>query len=158
MTFSFRSNGIWSLLVMVLVLVGLFYLARGVYIVLSWATPVLLIAAAVLDYKVFVRFARYVIRLLQESPLLGVLVVVLSVVALPLLAAMLFFQALASYQSDRIRKELERRTQGEWAEYEEVEIVETADEPEQPATPRIERPEPVKRRPDDTADYEQLFD
>ncbi len=153
MTFSFRSNGIWSLLVMVLVLVGLFYLARGIYIVLSWATPVLLIAAAVLDYKVFIRFGKYVIRLLQGSPLLGVLVVVLSVVALPLLAAILFFQALASHQAGRIRREIERRNQGEWAEYEEVEIVDV--EP-----PRVARPEPEKRpaRPDDAADYEQLFD
>ncbi len=139
---------------MVLVLVVLFYIARGIYIVLSWATPVMLVAAAILDYKVFVRYGKYVLRLLQERPLWGVLVVLLSVVALPLLSAWLFFRALASYQAARIEKALERRRQGEWAEYEEVEVVEV-EPPSLEASRPLKRPEP---RPDDAADYEQLFD
>lgn len=154
MNFSLRFRGMGALLLMVLVLVALFYIARGIYIVLSWATPVMLVVAAVLDYKVFVSYGRYVLRLLQERPLWGVLVVLLSVVALPLLSALLFFRALASYQATRMQKALQRRRQGEWAEYEEVEIAENE-------SPSLEVPRPSKRsvaRAEDAADYEQLFD
>ncbi|GEM_PF-6058384 len=160
MTFSYRSNGIASILLLVLLVLGVFYLARGIYWVLSWATPVLLIAAAILDYKVYVRYGRYVWQLLRTHPVWGALVIVLSVVVLPLVATFLFFQALGSYQSGRVIDRARQRQESQWAEYEEVEVVDQELEADITQSQPL-RPELLKDNRKDKqegAGYEQLFD
>jgi len=146
--YDFRFDSLGAILALVLFFVALFFIARGIFFVLSYLAPVLLLGTVLLDYRTLTGFGKWLWGLLQRNPLLGVLAVLLTVVGFPVVCAVLFGKAYLNRKVRKMEEEMEA-ARGEYIEFEEVEEEEDI---------RIQlppKPEP-KPRPDD--DYERLFE
>ncbi|MEO0776858.1 MAG: hypothetical protein AAFW73_20305 [Bacteroidota bacterium] len=152
-------NSIRSILFLVLFFVALFFVARGIFTLLSWVAPVLLILTLVLDYKTIIDYGKWLGRLIRKDLLMGVGAIILTVVGFPVIAGFLFFKALIRRKVGQVKKDMEERAAGQYIEFEEVES--TTYEPlELPPldTPQAEpEPQPETRRSTKN-DYDDLFE
>lgn len=146
-------NSIGSIIMMIVVMVGIYYIATGIFSFLAYIAPALLIGALVINYRVVTGYGKTLINLLRKNPLMGVLGVVLTIFAFPLVAGFLFGKALLTRKVKQLQKEAEKQRYGEFVDYEEVEndIVDDV--------PHIELP-PIQKKSNtkDREDYEQYFD
>ncbi|MCB0704124.1 MAG: hypothetical protein KDC34_02400 [Saprospiraceae bacterium] len=148
--FNFRGNGLTAVIALVAFFAVIFFLARGVFWLLSVAAPVLLVLAAIFDYKVIVNFVKWVGSIYKRDILMGIGITILSVIGYPVLFAILFGRALFSHRVKAAKKAYEQRQQGELTEFEEV---------RDPEPPLILQPKEQKKeaqRP--SSDYDQMFD
>ena len=153
-------NPILGLLIVALVLVSLFMLARFVFFILSWLSPVLFIAALILDYKEVTGYGKWLIEQVRKNPIMGILAIVLSVLGFPLVSAFLAGKALLTRNVNKAQKQRESEFGGEFINFEEVE-----EKPlELPELAKVKRPEkksPPKEpetrdRKEDS--YDELFE
>lgn len=111
----------------VLGLVVAFYVLKGFFTVLWWAAPVLFVLALVINWRSVANTGRWLLRTLQASPLRGLVLLVLGIVAFPVLSLFLFLQALGVRRVEQFRQEFGqgpgRRVEekGEFVDYEELE-------------------------------------
>lgn len=89
------SGFLGPLLILVLFFLFLYYVTKGLFYIFSWLSPVLLLGALILDYKVVTGFLKRLWTLISTQPLFGILATLLAVVAYPFTAAYLFFKALS---------------------------------------------------------------
>ena len=141
------GNSLGGIILLVLLFVGLYFIAKGIFSLLSWLAPVFLIATAFINYKVILNYGLWVINLLKKNTLMGVGMVLLTIFGYPVIAGFLFAKALLNRKVDQITQKQEEQKHGELIDYEEIE-----DEPTQ--TLELPQMEPRKQR----NDYEQLFD
>jgi hypothetical protein len=140
------DNNPFSLIIGIVMLavffMALFYLARFVFTILYYLSPVLFVAALIIDYKVVLGYLQWLGGLFRRNPIIGILAIVLSVVGFPVLAAFLLGKALVKKRVRDAQDEAQRAREGEYADFEELEI-EDEPEPKQPlrqASPRSEAP------------------
>lgn len=119
-----RINGnFWvGILVMAAVFLGLFFLAKGLFYILSWIAPVLLIATAILRYQVFIDYGKSLYKLLRNQPIFGVIAIILSVVGLPFVSLALFGKALLDRKLIKFKRDRENSIHGELVNYEEMDL------------------------------------
>lgn len=91
--YSFRSGGLPGIIFTILVMIALFYIAKGFFIVLYWLSPFLLIATLVLDYQVVIKYIKMIWSLLLRNPIGGLLAIALSVLGYPIVIFFLFGRA-----------------------------------------------------------------
>lgn len=89
-------NNLSSVLVIIVVLVGLFFLVRGIFRLLYFLAPILLILTLVLNYRVVVDFVKYVFRMVRENPVVGIGMILLTLIAYPVVFAYLLAKAYLS--------------------------------------------------------------
>ncbi|HZV71228.1 MAG TPA: hypothetical protein VFG10_16855 [Saprospiraceae bacterium] len=148
--FSVRGNGIFGFIFMVLLLVGLFFIAKGIFTVLAWASPFLLAGALIVNYKTVLNYLKFILSLLQRNILAGIIAIVLSVIGFPVLSGVLFGKALFDRKIRRLQQAHANQVAGEFVEYEEV------IKPQQKETldlPQLEKREVEKK----DNKYEKLF-
>jgi hypothetical protein len=150
-------NSIWNILVVVAVLVGIYYIANGIFTILAYIAPALLIGALVINYKVVTGYGLWLFDLVRQNPLLGILGIVLSVIAFPVVAGFLFAKALLGRKVKKLQEEADKRMQGEYVEYEEVEddIVEDIPYIELPPIPKQQQGSRTKNQ---EGEYDQFFE
>ncbi len=85
-------TGIFGLIAL---LVVLYYLFKGIFWVLSWVAPVLLVATLIINYKVVLNYIQFVLGLFRTNILLGLLLSIFTFVGFPIVAAGLFFVAVS---------------------------------------------------------------
>jgi hypothetical protein len=136
---------------LVLFLVALFYLARFVFTILYYLSPILIIAALIVNYKVVLGYAQWLIRLVRRNPLGGIGAMVLSILGFPLVAAFLLGKALIKKRLDEVQSEARRAHEGEYADFEELEI---EDEIEIEELPQKAEPQ---REPRASNQYDDFF-
>ncbi|MFZ4544405.1 MAG: hypothetical protein ACOYOA_10175 [Saprospiraceae bacterium] len=133
--YSFRSGGIPGLIMTILGLVALYYIAKGAFWLLTWLSPVLLIATLVLDYQVVINFLKMMWALILRNPVLGILSSILSIFGFPIVIFFLFGRAWFGYYTRKKQKEQfeyfrqndgQADTQDDFVSYEEI-----TDEPEE---------------------------
>jgi len=146
-------NALPIILILIAVFVGLWFVAKSIFFVLSYVAPVLLIAALVINHKVVVSYGTFLWNLLRKSPVMGVVGILLSFFFFPVVCLFLFGKALLYRKVDTLKKEFEAKhgggtTDGEYTEYEEIEI------------PKEEKRIELPRRPlqEKQNEYEELFD
>jgi len=107
------------LLILAVFFTALFFLAKGVFWLLSWVAPVLLIITLIIDYTVVTDFFKFVWKLLREKTIMGILAVLLVVFGYPIVSGYLFFKALGKRT---IKKAYERveKDKNIFTDYEEV--------------------------------------
>ena len=107
------------LLILAVFFTALFFLAKGVFWLLSWVAPVLLIITLIIDYTVVTDFFKFVWKLLREKTIIGILAVLLVVFGYPIVSGYLFFKALGKRT---IKKAYERveKDKNIFTDYEEV--------------------------------------
>ena len=76
--FNIRFNGIIGFAFMVLLFVGLFFIAKGVFTVLAWIAPVLIILALLINYRTVLNYLKFMLGLLQRNPVGGIIGILLS--------------------------------------------------------------------------------
>ncbi len=114
-----RVNPLYALLVLVAIFLGLYWIAKGVFTILSWAFPVMIIAAAVINYKVILGYGKWILETLKKNPIAGILAVLFSLLAYPLVGMFLLFKAIVSKKINTLDNN--PPAQGEYIKYEDVE-------------------------------------
>jgi hypothetical protein len=107
------------LLILAVFFTALFFLAKGLFWILSWVAPVLLIITLIIDHQVVVDFLKFVWKLLRENTLMGVLAVLLIFFGYPIVSGYLFFKALGKRSIKNVIDKAEKEN-NTYAEYEEV--------------------------------------
>ncbi len=155
-------NSIVSILILVGIFVGLYFLATGIFKILTWLTPVLLIATLIIDHRVVVNFGKWLVNTLRTNFILGLGAVLLMIFGYPIIAGYLFTKALVSRKLKQVKADFEQRTQPQYAEYEEVEPTNTPYEDlsdEKPLDLNAPRPPRPKEKPSGSeTEYDQLFE
>ena len=146
-------NALPIILILIAVFVGLWFVAKSIFFVLSYVAPVLLIAALAINHKVVVNYGTFLWNLLKKNPVMGVVGVLLSFFFFPVVCLFLFGKAMLYRKVDTLKKEFEAKhgggtTEGEYTEYEEIEL------------PKEEKRIELPRRPlqEKQNEYEELFD
>lgn len=112
-----RVNPLIALLTLAMVILSLFWVAKGVLKILSWAFPVMIIAAAVINHRVILGYGRWVWDNFKSNPLRGIIISLFTVIAHPLVGCYLLFRAISS------RSNAPKGTpigKGDFIDYEEV--------------------------------------
>lgn len=137
---------------------GLSFIVRGAWSVLSFVAPVLLIIAAIIDYRVIVNYVMNLWNRLLKDPLIGIVYILMTVFLFPLVAAYLVGRAwlgkkVSSFMEDQ--KATMGGTENRAAEDADFEIVDE-DVQSDTSTPRLELPDelPQKQKSDG---YTDLF-
>ncbi len=138
----FRPSGLIGLLLMIAVFVGLYFLAVGVFKLLWFIAPALIILAAIINYKTLVNFVRYMFDLLRRKPIVGIIGVLLCVVGYPILFAMLFGKSILDRKVRKLEQAYGQRIQDEYVEFEEVVRKEDDTVIELPPLKEKSKPEP----------------
>ena len=129
----------------ILFFVGLVWIAKGIFSLLAYVAPILLLATAIINYRIIVEYVKFIFQLFKNNVLFGILGVVLTAVAFPLVSAFLFAKALLHMKVKQIEKKMEKEN-GEYIDYEEV---------EEEVPDRLILKEPSKRKDNQ---YDNLFD
>lgn len=157
-------NSIASILFLVLIFVGLFFVAKGVFWILSWLAPVFLILTLIIDYKVVVSYGTWLVNLLKKNILMGLGAVLLTVFGFPVVSGFLFGKAIISKKIKEKLGQFEQPTQKkeEFVSYEEVEDDIIVEEPlDLDNVPRrIEKPEIIikENKSQSGNEYDNLFE
>lgn len=139
------------LLVLGAFMVLAYFIFKGIFTVLSFVAPVLLIITAIMDFSVITDYIKFVLKLLKDNPLMGIIGIILTVLAFPFVAGFLFFRAMMR----RTIKKAQEQQEPKYADFEDVteeadyEIIE--DDVESLELPEIEIEKPRKN------DYDNLF-
>lgn len=148
--FAVRTNGIFGFIFMVLILVALFFIAKGIFKLLALIAPVLIIGALIINYRTIINYFKFILSLLKRSVLTGIIAILLSIVGFPILAGVLFGKAIIDRKVRKLQQAHREREEGEFVQYEEI-IRDKRDEDMD--LPPIEKPEPQKK----DNRYEDLF-
>jgi hypothetical protein len=150
--FNLRFNGIIGFIFLVMLFVGLFFLAKGIFTLLAWISPVLIVGALLINYRTIINYFRFILSLLQRNPLTGIIAIVLSVIGFPILSGVLFGKAILDRKVKKLVEAHQAREQGEYVEYQEV-------VPQKKETtldlPPLEKEAPAPKSKDNR--YEDLF-
>ncbi len=139
------------LLILALFFTGLFFLAKGVFWLLSWVAPILLIITLILDYTVVTDFFKFVGKLLRENTIMGILAVLLVIFGYPIVSGFLFFKAIGKRSIKKVVDQVERE-KNTYTEYEEV-VEEEENFLELP--PLNKKPEPTRQTKSN--EYDDMF-
>jgi hypothetical protein len=125
MSQSNKSDNPWSAIVgvavIVIFMVGLFMLARFVFRILAFLSPIMLIAALIIDYTVVTDYLKWVRNTFRRDAIAGVIIGILSVIGFPVLSGYFLARALLKKQVKKAKAEYERKRDGDLVEYEELE-------------------------------------
>lgn len=149
--FEFNTqNTIIAIVFLAVTFFALFWIARGIFTILTYVAPILLLATLVINYKIVVNYGKWLWKQLQNNPIMGVLAILLTIIGFPVVSFLLFGKALLERKVKQVEEEVRMEREGNFADYEIID-----EEPlELPQRPR-ERVE-VRQKPTD--DYERLFD
>lgn len=107
------------LLILAVFFTALFFLAKGIFWLLSIVAPILLIITLILDYTVVTEFLKFIWKLLKDNTLIGILAVFLVVFGYAFVAGYLFFKALGKRTVKKVFEKA-RSEENVFTEYEEV--------------------------------------
>lgn len=114
-----KVNPLLLLLGLALFIVALFYLAKGVFTLLSWVFPVFLIGALVINYRVVLGYGKWLLSSLKRNPIFGIIAIALTILGIPFVSVGLFLAALAKRGIDTEFAKHEQAS-GEFISFEEV--------------------------------------
>ncbi|MCO6477537.1 MAG: hypothetical protein J5I94_12980 [Phaeodactylibacter sp.] len=145
-------NSIIGVILIVLFLVTLYFIARAIFTILYYLSPIMIVAALIIDHRVVLGYVKWLIGLLRDNLLLGLGATILSVLGFPVLSAFLLGKALFKRQVKKARQEAEEAREGEYIEYEELNS-------EELELPRLEKEERKRDRPENPDNrYDDFFE
>ncbi|MBK6620006.1 MAG: hypothetical protein IPJ00_05935 [Saprospirales bacterium] len=119
--FKIQGNT-WGMIALLVVgLIAVFIIARGIFWLLSLVAPILLIAAAIIDHRVIVNYAKWLVDLIKRNILVGLGAILLSIVGYPVVFALLLGRALMNKKLKDMEQQERTRRDGELVDYEELE-------------------------------------
>ncbi len=154
-----------SIVMLALVIMAIYFVIKGLFWVLWWIFPALLIATVIIDKQVIIDYVMWIVNAVKNRNwVLFLGATVMTVIAFPLVAAYLFGKAMLKRKVKQVTKNFEQRTQGEFVDFEEM----PTEEPEVLELPDLREREREQRqreaikiqesRQSPRNDYEDLFE
>lgn len=137
-----------GIIILTLFFVALYFIAKGLFTVLSFVAPVLLILTLILDYTVVIDYGKFILNLLKNNLIVGILAVFLTVLGFPIVSGFLFFRAIVRHKLKSAMKKQEKKNA--FVEYEVLE--EEVNDEDFLELPKVEK----TPKPKDS-DYDDLF-
>ncbi|MBI1225817.1 MAG: hypothetical protein GC192_11320 [Bacteroidetes bacterium] len=148
-TSGFRFDGITGVLILVAFLVAMYFIVKGMLIVLAIAAPLMLIATLIIDRSVVINYVKWIGSTLKSNPLLGVGAILFTIFGYMFVFPFLFGKAILKKKFKDAKQQYENRTQGELVDFEEIESKPSREKPLD--LPKIKQP--AKK-----GEYDQLFE
>ena len=152
---NFNNNNPFSsltgIVLVVLFLVALYFIARAIFTILYYLSPIMIVAALIVDHKVVIGYLKWMVGLLRDNLLLGIGAIVLSVLGFPVLSAFLLSKALFKRQVKKVQDEAQAPREGEYIEFEELDS-------EPLELPPIEKEEKKQEPPRQDNRYDEFFE
>ena len=158
---QFPGGGVGCLIFAVLIMVGGYYLLQGLYYLLLWAAPALLVLALIINWRVFPDTFKSWLKTLENNPLSALLYLAIAVLVFPFFSLYLFLKAIGYRKMDQLRRQFGgpevKQEKEEYVEFEELESTPKGkfdkehEFPDPPAEP--EKQQPKK----DQNPYDSLF-
>jgi len=158
---QFPGGGLGCLIFLVLLIVGGYYILQGLYYLLLWAAPALLVLALIINWRVFPDTIKSWLKTLESNPLSALLYLAFAVLVFPFFSLYIFLKAIGYRKMEQLRRQFgeaeKPREEPGYVEFEELEskpkrsFDEEAKIPELPAEP--EKQQPKK----DQNPYDSLF-
>jgi hypothetical protein len=104
-SFSFKGGGLYGLIATILLFIAVYYIAKGVFWVLYWVSPLMLIATVVLDYQVVINYLKMLWGMILRSPITGILASIISFFAFPIVILFLLGRAWFGYYIRKKQRE-----------------------------------------------------
>ena len=147
---QFPGGGLGCLVFAVLIFVGGYYLLQGLYDLLLWAAPALLVLALIINWRVFPDTINSWVKSLESNPLSALISLAFAVLVFPFFALYILLKAIGYRKMEQLRREFgvpesPREPEG-FVEFEELESTpkQTQDEameiPELPIEPEVQQP------------------
>lgn len=155
--FNIKSNpfnSVTSVIMMVLLFVALFYIARFIFRLLWLVAPILLIAAIIVDYKTVLGYVKWIGGLLQKNPMTGVVAILLSALGFPLVSGFLLMKGLFKKKVKEATQAREAAIRGEFVEYEEI----VDDDALELPPLEVKKVQQKQTPPKSDSEYDQFFD
>ncbi len=158
---QFPGGGLGCLIFSVLILVGGYYLLQGLYYLLLWAAPALLVLALIINWRVFPDTIKSWVKSLETNPLSALLYLAIAVLVFPFFSLYMFLKAIGYRKMKQLRQQFgepeKASKEEEFVEFEELESTpkrsfeQETEIPELPIEPEKERPKK------DQNPYDSLF-
>lgn len=133
----FPGGGLGCVIFIALFLVAAYYVLKGLYFLLWWAAPALLVLALIINWKVFPRTISAWLDRLEVKPFEAVLQAVFAAVAFPFFSLWLFLKALGTRGASDIPNNPYQEAQAPEDEFTEFEELDSKPmEPPKEKTPR----------------------
>lgn len=113
-------NPLFSVLIFLAVVIGIFFAAQFIYKILLWASPVLLLLTFILDYRVPINFVKLLIAFTRQNLIAGIFFIVLSVIFFPVISLFLLFKAMFNKKVKKFTDQVKQENET-YVPYEEVE-------------------------------------
>jgi len=115
-----RVSPILAMLAFIAFMVLLYYVAKGVFVILSFVAPILFLITLIINRHVVFDYAKSLMRLTKSNPFMGIAAIVLSFVAFPLVSTFLFGKALFLRKVGTLKENIRKEEEAEFTEYEEI--------------------------------------
>ncbi len=151
---QFKIDGILGIVLLVAFFVGIFFIMSGVFWVLKWVAPVLLLAAFIIDKSVVINYGKWLISSLKSNPLFGVGAILFTAIGYMVVFPYLFAKALFKKKVRKVTDEFEQKQKGEFVDFEEISSKPKNEEILQ--LPRLEKME--RKQKQRGSDYDNMFE
>ncbi len=142
-------NSIIGVLLLVAFFVGIFFILKGLFWVLTWVAPVLLIAALIIDKSVVVNYGLWIWKTLKNKPLLGIAAIIFTVIGYMVVFPFLFAKAIFKKKIKDVTREIEKEREGELIDFEEI-----TSKPQKENRTELPKLEKTERK----SEYDRLFE
>jgi hypothetical protein len=117
---SSNLNPLFSILILLALLIGFFFVAQYIYKFLLVISPVVILVTLILDYKVFASFGKLLMAFVKQNIIVGVSFIVLSAFLFPVISLFLLGKALLKRKINKFEEKI-RQEENTFTTYEEVE-------------------------------------
>ena len=146
-------GGLMLLFLMLIVGWVAFKAVSGIFSILAFVAPILLIMALVMNHTVVTDYIKNIFRLLREETPKGLLYTVGTVVGYPVVAAWLAFKAYTTRNSIKQRQGKKKAKKKDYLDYEEVEV----DDEDFLELPDLNKVKPKQAQSRGDSSYDDLF-
>jgi hypothetical protein len=101
-----------GLVIMVALVWAAIFVFTGIFKILSFAAPIMFIAALVINYKVVLSYGKLLVTLLQKNTIMGIIAVLLTFFAFPIVAALLLGLAVMNKKADSFMEQERQKKEG----------------------------------------------
>jgi predicted membrane protein len=155
-------NSLISLLIFGGVLLLLYVMVKGLFTMLYWVAPVLLVVTLIINYRVVRDYAASIVTSLQTDILMGMVKVLFTVLCYPLVIGWLFAKALiyrkvSTLQQD-LQKKMNQQDQTQDVDYEEISSEELGESGEKPPQKPLIIQLPKPKEKDKSNPYDDIFE
>lgn len=165
------GGGFGCLLLGIFGIAAVYFVLKGLYWLLYWLSPVLLVVAAIINWRVFPQTAKNWIKTLETNPVSALIYLAFAVLLFPFFSLYILLKAVGLKQLERMGQFMngQQGATAEQGEYTEFEEIESTPKGEAPPPPPIAPLEILKKEtPPDSAQmspppkpqnpYDQMFE